>query len=247
MRTLILAIPCALTVLACGQYEAQIKPLAGQFLVLGVRDESGLVLSDLSTGVTSSAWLSSEVESDALESSLVSGQTVMVRASGMGTHTLADLGGGAYLLEPADAGSLVYTAGASYSFAVNYDGVDRIASVTAPAVTGPSLPSSHSEGEDLSVTLSDGGNDGALVLVWGPGGSVSYAVEANDFASIRALAEGQEMDSLTVPGEVFDQVGTYALGVAGLNRAREDDFQSMESSASSLFIGAMEIQALEVE
>jgi type 1 fimbria pilin len=115
------------------------------------------------------------------------------------------------------------------------------ATVKAPAAASATIDETHVAGNDLAIDLSGESFDSVLVVVFDTSsGSVTYSNRPENIKEIYDFTHGGTGGlSMTVPGSALANQTIYAVGVAGLKNATEDDFDNTNTLISSYMAGKM--------
>ncbi len=224
-------------------FEGLTNPLVTQGMILGIEppasEDVDLSGTDYSEGTTALVFLADAANANDLENAPVSGADVSLRGGSLGDESLADLGAGAYALA-LDPG-VVYADGAQWTVVVNLGGETARANITLPSGANASIPQEHTQGAPLSVNLSAGNYDSALVVVLdGQTQEITYSNEPSGIKEIYDFTHSTEtVGVVDIPGDAFPDQSVYAVGVAGMNNTTSDDLESMNTALSSVMAGKM--------
>jgi hypothetical protein len=244
-----------LSLVGCGKIEeiqdvldGLTNPLVTEALLLGVlppeSEEIDLSDTPFADGTALKVFLADAASLDDLEQSPLDGASVTVHSPANGSLLLDADGGGVYSLT--GAGGLVYQAGVDFILTAVLSDVDHRVVVTAPHAPDLDLAEQHAIGEPLLIDLSEFDYDNVLVAVFDvQSGEVSYTNRPDDVVGLYEYTHSDgQVDRHEVPGTAFPRASVYALGVAGMRNATEDDFESMNTALSSCLLGQMRFWAI---
>ncbi|MFH1465344.1 MAG: hypothetical protein ABIO70_13235 [Pseudomonadota bacterium] len=240
---------------ACGKIEeiqdvidGLTNPLVAEALLLGVippeSDLLDLEGTPFEDGTALKVFLADASSIDDLEQSPLDGAVVTVKSAGNGTLELDAGGGGVYSLNGAQG--LEYEAGQDFILTASLSDVDHRVTVTAPHAPDLDLDEQHPVGEPLLIDLSEYEFDNVLVAVFdAQSGEVSYTNRPETIVELYDYTHGEgTVDRHEIPGSAFPRASVYAVGVAGMRNAVEDDYDSMNTALSSCLMGQMRFWAL---
>lgn len=229
-------------------FEGLTNPLVVQGMILGIEppdsEDIDLSGSDYSEGTTALVFLADAANADELENAPVSGADVSLRGGNLGDEGLADMGAGAYALA-LDPG-VVYADGAQWTVVVGLGSDTARAEVTLPAGANLTIDEEHTQGAPLTVNLSSGGYDSALVVVIdGQNQEVTYSNEPSGIKEIYDFTHSTEtVGVVEIPGTAFPDQSVYAVGIAGMNNTTSEDLENMNTALSSVMSGKMVFSAV---
>jgi hypothetical protein len=244
-----------LPLVGCGKIEeiqdvidGLTNPLVSESLLIGVlppdSDQIDLSGTPFEDGTALEVFLADAASLDDLEQSPLDGAVVTVKSPGNGTLELVAGGNGVYSLNGTQG--LEYEAGLDFILTATLSDVAHRVAVTAPHAPDLDLAAQHPVGEPLLIDLSEYDYDNVLVVVFdAQSGEVSYTNRPEDIVEVYEYThgEGQE-DRHEIPGSAFPRASAYAVGVAGMRNATEDDFESMNTALSSCLMGQMRFWAV---
>lgn len=218
------------------------NPTVVEGLVLGVAEpdfEFDLSSTDFGKGATGVIFLADASSADEIESAPISGAGVTIDSDTGGSSKLKDEGSGRYAVSGADGFS--YTVGDAMDLGIDLGDDACGATVVAPAAASATISETHAAGDDLAIDLSGESFDSVLVVVFDTAsGSVTYSNQPENIKEIYDFTHsGSGGLSLTVPGSALADQTIYAVGVAGLKNAGEDDWDNANTLLSSYMAGKM--------
>ena len=225
--------------------DAYTNPTVVEGLVLGVEEPTfedfdfDLADTDFNKGAAAVVFLASATDVDEIESAPIEGAAVSLLSDTSGKLSMKDQGDGKYAVTGDDG--LTYTAGESMDLSALIDGATAKATVTAPAAADADISQDHTTGSGLSVDLTGQAFDSVLVVVLdASSGDVTFSNQPDTVKEIYEFTHGGA-DSLAVdvPGTAFPSDSVYAVGVAGLKTAGEDDFTDANALLSAYMAGKM--------
>lgn len=218
------------------------NPTVIQGLVLGVAEpdfEFDLSGTDFDKGSAAVVFLADAASADEIEDAPIAGATVSMLTETTGKLGMKDEGSGQYTLTGDDG--LEYTVGEDMDLnIVNGDSTSG-ASITAPAAADADIPETHSAGTALTVDLTGQSFSSVLVAVFDAStGDVTFSNQPEGIKEIYEFTHGGAASlTVDVPASAFPNESVYAVGIAGLKNAGEDDYTEANPLLSTYMAGKM--------
>jgi hypothetical protein len=217
-------------------FDGLTNPLVVQSVVMGIEadglDAEALGQLDIELGVGASVFLADAANVSDLDQAPITGASARINSV-----DIPETGGGAYALEP---GVLTYSTGAVWSLATTV-GVDESgANFTLPPAPSATIPTLHTIGEPMTLSLSGQGFDLLIGLVADvSSGEITWSNEPQDIRDVYELSTGSATESLDIPGTAFPTSGAYVVGIAGLTKADADQMDNINTALSNVTAGKM--------
>lgn len=220
-------------------------------LYLGVAEpdseEIDLSDTDFAKGAALTVFVADASDPTNLENSLVSGATVRITSDSSGSIDLTENSAGTYTATA--EGGLAYTEGEGFTVAVEYDSAtSKVMGMSAPQPVDLGLETTHSPQTNLVVDLTDYSYDAVLVAVLDTlSGEITYSNEPQDVKEIYDFTHSDEsVKRHEIPASAFDDPdgSVYAVGVAGMEVAGEENLEDFNTALSSLMVGKMRFYAV---
>jgi len=193
--------------------------------------------TDFASGARATAFLADAAEVTDIENAPITGATLSLLSSANGSVTMAAGDVDGQYGSSGDDG-LDYSAGEDVTIRADWDDEDRAIMVGAPPAPQPGIESAHTAGQGLDIDLSGQGFDAALVVVIDTATSeIVFSNEPSDITELYEFSHGQGEVEVTVPGDLLGDETIYAVGVAGLVNADEDDFDNINTVLSTFMAG----------
>lgn len=219
------------------------NPLVVQGMVLGIEapDAEGIDLegTDYEEGTLMVAFLADAANVDEIEDAPVTGASVRLEGDVMGSIEATEAGGGSYTITP-DQG-VAYVDGADWTMVVGVDGELSTATLRLAEEVTLTVPEQHSQDSPISLDLTAGAYDSALVVVLdGRSGEITYSNEPAGVKEYYDFTHSTEtVGVVEIPGEAFPEQSLYAVGVAGMLNSGADDLDGMNTLLSAVMVGKM--------
>lgn len=243
-RRLILAVLPLLA--ACDKLNEKLSdytnPTVVEGLMLGVAepdfdfDLSGTGFDKSSSGVV---FLADAASIDEIEEAPISGAAVSMLSDTNGKVAMSDKGDGSYLITSADG--FDYAVGEALGLSATVGDAPTTATVNMPAAADASIESTHAQGADLNIDLSAQSFDSVLIAVFDvTSGDLTFSNQPEGIKEIYEFTHGgTEGLVVDIPGTAFPSQSVYAVGIAGLKNAGEDDYEEANTLLSSFMAGKM--------
>lgn len=225
------------------KFEGYTNPTVIEGIVLGVAepDIDGFDLSktDYNKGTAALVFLADAASADEIEEAPITDATVSILSETSGKVGLSHEGEGSYSADSDDG--LEYTVGEDLDLTVSLDESTSKVSVTAPAAADVDIDEQHTAGQAITVDLTGLSYSSVLVVVFeASSGDVTFSNNPDTIKEIYEFTHGGS-DGLVVevPGSAFPSQSLYAVGVAGLKNAGEDDFSGANTLLSTYLAGKM--------
>lgn len=218
------------------------NPTVIQGLVLGVAEpefDFDLAGTDFDKGAAAVVFLADAANADEIEEAPIAGASVSMLTETTGKLGMKDEGSGQYTLTGDDG--LEYTVGEDMDLNVVNGDTTSGASITAPAAADADIPATHSAGSSLTVDLTGQSFSSVLVAVFDAStGDVTFSNQPEGIKEIYEFTHGgAEGLSVEIPASAFPGQSVYAVGVAGLKNAGEDDYSEANPLLSTYMAGKM--------
>lgn len=222
--------------------EEYTNPTVIQGLVLGVAEpdfDFDLSGTDFDKGSAAVVFLADAASADEIEEAPIDGATVSVLTESTGKLGMKDEGSGQYTLTGDDG--LTYTVGEDIDLNVVNGDSTSSASVTAPAAADADIPETHTAGSSLTVDLTGQSFSSVLIAVFDAStGDVTFSNQPEGIKEIYEFTHGgTESLVMDIPASAFPGQSVYAVGVAGLKNAGEDDYSEANPLLSTYMAGKM--------
>lgn len=218
------------------------NPTVVQGLVLGVAQpdfDFDLSGTEFDKGTAAVVFLANAANADEIEEAPITGATVSMLSDSTGKLKMKDEGSGQYSLTGDDG--LEYTVGEDLDLnIVHADGTSG-ASVTAPAAANADIPETHTRGTALTVDLTGQSFNSVLIAVFdASSGDVTFSNQPEGIKEIYEFTHGGSGSlAVEIPASAFPGQSVYAVGVAGLKNAGEDDYTEANTLLSTYLAGKM--------
>ena len=218
------------------------NPTVVQGLVLGVAEpdfDFDLSGTDFDKGSAAVVFLADAASADEIEEAPIAGATVSMLSESTGKLSMKDEGSGQYTLT--GDGGLEYTVGDALDLNIEHDGGTSGASVVAPAAADADIPETHTSGTGLTVDLSGQSFNSVLIAVFDAStGDVTFSNQPEGIKEIYEFTHGGASSlAVEIPASAFPGQSVYAVGVAGLKNAGEDDYTEANTLLSTYLAGKM--------
>lgn len=192
-------------------------------------------------GAAANAFLARARSLNDIESNLFDDAEVVTVSGGFGTATLASQGSGLYL-GTSDETSIAYTVGDTVTHAVTDHGKTFTATVTLPAA--PAITHNGQHVANTPLTLALGREfDNELTIVVDQDGNITWDSRPQDVGDyLDWIGNSDGVTSVELPASAFPTAGTaYAVGVAGVDKALDRDFDEFNPLVSNFAAGQMAV------
>lgn len=220
-----------------------LESLVMEGVLLGVApvesDQIDLSGTDYAQGVALSVFLADAASADQLEEAVLTGATVKYKVGGT-TSPVPESGEGLYRATSDDG--IAYSVGADFIVNVTAGDLEAAVAMKAPGPADLTIPAQHAAGDNLLVDLSGYDYDSVLAVVLDTlSGEVTWSNQPEDITAIYDFTHGGGVNRLEIPARAFgDAEGSvYAVGIAGMQVAGEEDFNEMNTALSSMMAGQM--------
>lgn len=218
--------------------------VATEAVFLGVDDPDVAELLGSAAAVTAfvaEAESLSDVESNLLDDA----ERIWLTASGMNEVDLSNEGSGLYLALSSDDANLEYQANRAYTLSIRGGDSSDVRSVTLNAPPQPTLsgvpvsPATHTAGQDMTVGLGRE-YDNYVAVVVDLEGNFTYDNRPEGVSEyLDWFGSGDAISEVTIPGSAFPNADTgYILAIAGVDKARDADFNDLNKLVSNFAAGA---------
>ncbi len=222
--------------------EGYTNPTVVEGLVLGVAEpdfDFDISKTEFGKGAAGVVFLADAASADEIESAPISGADVSILSETTGKVGMKDDGDGKYSITSEDG--FEYTVGDSLDLNVDLGDMATGASVVAPAAADVDINEEHTAGEAISVDLTGQAFSSVLVAVFDAGsGELTFSNQPESIKEIYDFTHGGSGSLVVdIPGSAFSAESVYAVGVAGLKNAGEDDFTDANTLLSAYMAGKM--------
>ncbi len=222
--------------------EGYTNPTVIEGLVLGVAEpdfDFDLSKTDFNKGAAGVVFLADAASADEIESAPIDGADVSILSETTGKLAMNEDGDGKYSITGDDG--FEYTVGEDLDLNVDVGDQSSSASVTAPAAADVTIDEAHTAGEAITVDLTGQSFSSVLVAVFDAGsGELTFSNQPEGIKEIYDFTHGgAESLVVDIPGSAFSAESVYAVGVAGLKNAGEDDFGDANTLLSTYMAGKM--------
>lgn len=224
--------------------EGLTNPLVVQGMVLGISPPDSeyvdLSQTDFQEGTAATLFLADASTAQQIEEAPVEGATISLEGEVIGSAALGELGAGAYMMNP--SAGVTYEAGAQWTVQITgHDEEASSASLVLPAAVSVVIPAQHTANTGMTLDLSAGAYDSALVVVLdGQSGEVTYSNQPEDVMAYYEFTHGTvAVTTVEIPATAFPGESVYAVGVAGMNNADSATMVNMNTVLSAVMVGRM--------
>jgi hypothetical protein len=219
--------------------------VASEALLLGVADPVEGV--DLGAAATATTFLAKAQSLDSVAANVFDDADRVWIEGGGGEAELPNQGDGLYLATSEDDADLVYADGSRYTLHVQNGGKSYSVGGEAPPppqLDGvPAPPATHAAGTQLVVDLSGQGFDNFVGVVADSDGNLTWDSRPEDAGGyVDWIRDSGEVTTVTVPGSAFPDPGQpYVLGLAGVVKAPDADFEGFNPLVSNFALGSLAV------
>ncbi len=191
-------------------------------------------------GAAASVFLARARSLNDIESNLFDDAELVTMSGGFGSATLASQGSGMYIATSADT-PLVYSVGATVTHAVTDHGKSFTVVHTLPAA--PSVTHDGQHVANTALTLPLGRVfDNEVTVVVDQDGNVTWDSRPQDVGEYLDWIGNNEVTTVEIPASAFPNAGAaYAVGVAGVDKALDRDFDEFNPLVSNFAAGQMTV------
>lgn len=229
-------------------------PVVAQGLLLGVEVPEAYAdeladSEDFPYAAVCNVFLAAVSDPAELAEAPVTGATIRLRAPSSGTLVFREVedSPGKYTLDSSDG--LAYVPGEDAVVTFDQGGDEARLSVTMPDAPSYDFPVSVGREKAVAVDLSGYRYENAVGATYDLDRSKLWwdnLPEAVDEVYAFTHAEGP-VEALEFPGEAFPRVGTYVVGVAGMEIADPVGFEGVNTTLSAFVAGRLGLRATIVE
>ena len=191
-------------------------------------------------GAAASAFLARARSLSDIESNLFDDAESVTMSGDFGAATLAPQGSGLYLGTSEDT-TLVYTVGASVTHTVSDHG--KTFTVTHSLPAAPDITHDGQHVANTALTLPLGREfDNELTIVVDQDGNVTWDSRPQSVSEYLDWIGNSSVTSVEIPASAFPDAGAaYAVGVAGVEKALDRDFDEFNPLVSNFAAGQMTV------
>lgn len=222
--------------------EGYANPTVIEGIVLGVAEpdfDFDLSGTEFDKGAAAVVFLADAASVDEIEDAPIAGATVHMLSESAGKLTMRNEGEGRYSVTGDDG--FEYKVGEDLDLSIELGDAASGASVRAPAAAELELAETHTPGANLSVDLTGQGFDSALIVVFdASSGEITFSNQPETIKEVYDFTHGGSGGvAVDIPGSAFAGESLFAVGVAGLVTAGEDDFTDANTLLSAYMAGKM--------
>lgn len=223
------------------------SPLVAQAVVLGTELPAGIDLPAEDGWYASAAhvFLANVSDPSELAEAPVTGASVVLRAGDDG-YPLPEGDDGEYRVT--DAEGFAYAPGTEVELAAHVGDATGTLSVELPGAPEAQVPTTHAGLEPMPVSIDD--EDATQVLAATfllDRGLLTWDNLPDDVAATYEFTHPESpVRAVEIPAEAFKYRGTYAVGVAGMHVADDEDVAGMNTTLSSLVAGRFAVHLVSV-
>ncbi len=239
----------ALPLLGCSNIDDYFSTIVAEGLLLGI-EELPAEFADVGLGASATAttFVAEARSLNDVESNLVDNADRVAIAQGDSVADLENLGSGLYETDSSLDADLVYVVGGSYRLQVERSGDAHYVDIVAPAppdlVGVPGPADLHPANTTITVDLTGQGYNNYLALVAQVDVNGDYELTyttipetAGDY--IDWIRDRNEVTTVEIPGSAFPSAGSaYIVAVAGVAKAKDADFESLNPLVSNFAAGS---------
>lgn len=178
----------------------------------------------------------------------IEGAEISLLTSADGSLDMAELDAGEYVLTSAEG--LEYQPGKSATVVGNLGDLDISAAVTMPdPPLDLAMESVIAVDSPTTVSMLDAGYENMIIAVYNlTSGKVTWDNVPDDFQGLYDFTRPDAPVQLVeIPGEAFPVVGSYIIGVAGMEIADVSGFEGVNTTLSAFMAGQMTLVYVTVE
>ena len=236
-----------------GVVDSLTDPVVAQGIFVGV-DVPAIYAEELANAegfpytAVCNVFLASVSDPSALAEAPVAGATLRLRSSANGSLTFREVTDepGKYTLDATDG--LVYEPGDDVIVSFEHEGSEARLAVLAPEAPSIEVPGAVDRDSAVDVDLSDYRYDNAVGATYDLDRSRLWwdnlPASVDDVYAF-THAEGP-VDGIELPREAFPRVGTYVVGVAGMEVADPVGFEGVNTTLSAFVAGRLSVRVTAV-
>ncbi len=245
MRILLLL---PLTLSGCDRIDDYFSNVVAEGLFVGVEDPGDLPDEvDLNSAATAEAWIARATSLTDIERNLVDDADRVAMTHDGTNHDFTNEDDGLYSITSGVDSELEYRVGDRYRLRV-WDNekvyVAQLEAPPAPDLDGaPAEDEFHPAGQGITIDLGGQGYNNALYLVFDQDGNLVADNRPEGVSDYLDWIGGSgTVDEVTIPGSAFSNAGAaYVLGVAGIIRAEDADFENFNPLLSNFAMGSLAV------